>query len=573
MSTDVFKLPIYYNSDIKKVSENILVDLEFVKMNQINKENNSYVPLYYALFSMNEADSNKIHQETIQKFSEYYTTDISFLKEMQNIVRIYQQNISTEKIKYNEFNDFWEIVKCKQGFHEKYYYVDFPMFNFLNFSEHFLSFSSFYNLCSPILMLLVPLIILFIPFLILSANKESINYTNYSSTLKHTAKYHPVGKLFAVDWSTQNPSQIIYIFISLLFYIFSVYQNTTICYRFYDNRNKIVYYFRVLKNYLETTIPRIKYYLEQTTSFSNQANILFHRKTTEKLTILTEMLDKIISFSPFTNPIKFLNEIGKSLKYFYELHTNAIYEETILYSLGFNAYIDCLEGLSRNINSKQINYCKYSKKKTVLVNNYYGALTYTTPIKQTITLDKNMIFTGPNASGKTTILKSLLSNILLAQQFGCGFYDKANICVFDYFHCYLNIPDTSGRDSLFQAEARRCKEMINAINTSKHSRHLCILDELFSGTNPEEAELAAVEFLRYIMKFNVKTMLTTHFIGICKELTQDTRVQNYLMEVIIDKEQFIYTYQFKKGISHIKGVCSVLKDLDYPAEIVDKFRG
>ncbi len=65
-----------------------------------------------------------------------------------------------------------------------------------------------------------------------------------------------------------------------------------------------------------------------------------------------------------------------------------------------------------------------------------------------------MIITGPNASGKTTILKTTLINTILTQQFGCGFYSEATMYPFNHIHCYLNIPDTSGRDSLFQSETR-----------------------------------------------------------------------------------------------------------------------
>ena len=77
---------------------------------------------------------------------------------------------------------------------------------------------------------------------------------------------------------------------------------------------------------------------------------------------------------------------------------------------------------------------------------------------------KNIMITGPNASGKTTILKSFLINHILSQQIGCGCYDSAEIKCYDYIYSYLNIPDTSGRDSLFQAEARRCKEIIDNIS-------------------------------------------------------------------------------------------------------------
>ena len=74
-----------------------------------------------------------------------------------------------------------------------------------------------------------------------------------------------------------------------------------------------------------------------------------------------------------------------------------------------------------------------------------------------------MIITGPNAAGKTTLLKTTTINIILSQQWGCGFYRKCSISPYSHIHCYLNIPDTSGRDSLFQAEARRCKEILDAI--------------------------------------------------------------------------------------------------------------
>ena len=58
-------------------------------------------------------------------------------------------------------------------------------------------------------------------------------------------------------------------------------------------------------------------------------------------------------------------------------------------------------------------------------------------------------------------------NIILCQQIGCGFFDKADVKIYDFIHSYINIPDTSGRDSLFQAEARRCKEILSIIEISK----------------------------------------------------------------------------------------------------------
>jgi DNA mismatch repair ATPase MutS len=117
-------------------------------------------------------------------------------------------------------------------------------------------------------------------------------------------------------------------------------------------------------------------------------------------------------------------------------------------------------------------------------------------VKNNCNLENNYIITGPNASGKTTILKSATINVIFTQQFGVGYYESFTIKPYTHIHSYLNIPDTSGRDSLFQAESRRCKEIIDIIDASDEnaSRHFCIFDELFSGTNPTEATQAARAF-------------------------------------------------------------------------------
>ena len=105
------------------------------------------------------------------------------------------------------------------------------------------------------------------------------------------------------------------------------------------------------------------------------------------------------------------------------------------------------------------------------------------PIKNDVKL-QNYIITGPNASGKTTLLKTTMLNIIFSQQFGYGFYKKAKIFPFKILNSYINIPDTTGRDSLFQAEARRCLNILNNIKDNKKDHAFIIFDEIYSGTNP-----------------------------------------------------------------------------------------
>jgi len=105
---------------------------------------------------------------------------------------------------------------------------------------------------------------------------------------------------------------------------------------------------------------------------------------------------------------------------------------------------------------------------------------------------------------------------------------------------------------------------------NKGSRHFCIFDELYSGTNPEEASQAGKAFINYLSRFsNVDFMLTTHYFKICKFFKKHNNICNYKMKVDVENTgEFNYTYKLKKGISTLKGGIRVLKDLNYPEEIL-----
>ena len=190
-----------------------------------------------------------------------------------------------------------------------------------------------------------------------------------------------------------------------------------------------------------------------------------------------------------------------------------------------------------------------------------------------ILLDKQLIITGPNAAGKTTVIKTTLFNIILSQQIGYGFYDHAEINPYDFLHCYLNIPDTSGRDSLFQAESRRCMEILRCIIDNPTKRHFCIFDELYSGTNPYEAVAAAYGYIDYISKNpNVDLILTTHYIELCELLEKRNSGAITNLHMSVSTLTGEYLYKISGGISTIKGGLKVLRDLDYPIEIVESAR-
>jgi len=323
--------------------------------------------------------------------------------------------------------------------------------------------------------------------------------------------------------------------------------------------------------YLDNTTETMNNYLSYSSKLITHDR--FNEVLREKMTILQQFKQSIGTLSEYKlSNYKKVFEIGYVLKYFYQLYEDPVYNAAFLYSFGFNGYIDCMEGLQSNVEERKVNFADFTDdfKKARIVNNYYACLKDSAPVKNTIKFKKNLIVTGPNASGKTTILKSSLINIILTQQFGCGFYDSAELKPYKYIHCYLNIPDTSGRDSLFQAEARRCKEILDIVDANKDDGHFCAFDELYSGTNPEEAVSSATAFMQYLIKKkNLCCILTTHFVKVCKKLNKNANISNWQMVAKKTGNTIKYTYKLDKGISIVKGGISVLCDMNYPDEIIN----
>jgi DNA mismatch repair ATPase MutS len=325
----------------------------------------------------------------------------------------------------------------------------------------------------------------------------------------------------------------------------------------------------VVREFVSDTIERMDCFVKAskdlTTYTSFNESFSTHRLILETL---KKELDKV---TPWSFGWKKLNSIGHIMYCYYQTCRSDNVIGALDFAMHFTGYCDNIASIRQQQQKKRMNACSFSKKQTSFKKAYFPTIAHRTPIKNTYNLDKQILITGPNAAGKTTILKTTLFNVLLCQQIGCGFFKSAKIVPYDYIHCYINIPDTSGRDSLFQAEARRCKNILDSIRDSSDTdRHFCVFDELYSGTNPYEAIASAVSFLKYMNKRNnVSYIITTHFIDLCQRLSVENRVKNCHMATKDFGEDIKYTYKLKCGISSVRGGTKVLNDLQYPKEILD----
>jgi len=647
-----FKLPMEYlpEDQLCPIDKSVLSDLELIECTKQVNDTNSV---------KNESNNKSMYDHVFQPQSAFakrylgmwakqFTTSVPHLQDTQRFIA----SISSSKAlqhdsDFDKVEAIWTRIKTDASFRDKFNYIDYAPLDLLNRSPTFLQCYSMYNLFSPLLSFLMPVIMLIVPFFLLKLQGVPITLSTYFGIIKMMLSQHAIGKLL-FDMSSVGWDKRIYILVSVVFYVVQMYQNVVSCHRFYRNTFLVHADLAAIRAYADTTIQRMRAFAAHAlTCGSTYAPFAADlQRNREQLERMVAALDRI---DPPALTAKKCLQIGYVMQQYYAVFSDASVAACMQYSFGFNAFAEHVAHFGELLRDNKVAACEFinenpeksenpekkdkKKKKdkgkegnrnhTEIVNGYYVATALSDdssalgPVKNTVSLDKRLVITGPNASGKTTILKMTMLNILFSQQLGHGFYEAGTrIRPYHQLHSYLNIPDTSGRDSLFQAESRRCKEILDKLTaggaptppTSIEKegcgrscgpcppvRHFCIFDELYSGTNPYEAIASAYGYIMHLTKHdNVDFMLTTHYIQLCKlfqsqktesesdkrekiainsEVNETNKIRNLHMDVADrGNYDFKYLYTLRPGISAIKGGIKVLYDLQYPASIINNTR-
>jgi len=577
-----FKLPIEFQNSCKEIDPNLILDLELESFKNLDLSNlNTNTGddrikknLYYLLFLPN----NDYEENTISYWNKFYSNDKNFLIETQYIIENFNTNkfnfsINDLSLNYdNIINNYNNLISC-ENFIDEYDFISLPYVDKFNTNETILQAWIGYNFLSPLINLIIPIISMILPFFIIKIQGYNITFETYFIYLKNLLKNHALGNLFC-DFKKMSISNLIYVIITIGLYIYQLYSNVNSCKKNYVNYIYIMETLNNLKTYLNETLLNMNNFSKLINSYSTynefNSNLKINISKLEKFGNELEYIKyKDLKSTKNKNFIK----MGYFMKYFYNIYNDSDLVSSLYYSFSFNGYLKNIESIKNYINKNVLNKCSFDNNNTDIKDSCYIGLlddSSNNIVKNSIDLNKNILISGPNASGKTTVLKSCLFNILISQQIGYGFYKSANIKIYDYIHCYINIPDTNERDSLFQAEARKCKTIIDSIQKNKNAKHFCVFDEIFSGTNPSDAIKNGLSYLKYLNKYsNVDYILTTHYNKICKN-SDKKYCENLKMKIKKNKNNIKFTYKIEKGINKINGGSKILKDLEFPEEIINK---
>jgi len=211
----------------------------------------------------------------------------------------------------------------------------------------------------------------------------------------------------------------------------------------------------------------------------------------------------------------------------------------------------------------------FSSDGTIVVKNLYHPLVEDcVPNSIEINSAQGILITGSNMSGKTTFIKALAINSLLAQTINTSLstcYQAPRLNIFTS----INInDDLGGHTSYYQAEAISVGNIIQNCRESSFQKSLVIIDELFRGTNTIERIAAAKAVISYFVKNGIFVIVSTHDLELTELLGNDSKVFSF--EEVIEGDQSRFDYKMKDGLLKNKNGIAVLQRLDYPPDIIQE---
>jgi DNA mismatch repair ATPase MutS len=295
---------------------------------------------------------------------------------------------------------------------------------------------------------------------------------------------------------------------------------------------------------------------------------------------ITEILKSVKSIERGTRLIGFVNMWGglfESLSVIFLLEESAYYaisdkikeEKEVLmelyYTIGELEALISISGYKHNL-SQQCVKPKFIKEINLNITEGIHPI-IDNPVANSINIENHgIVLTGTNMAGKSTFLRMLGVNIILAQSF---YFVLAKAYEAPFFNIVSSISpndDLTKGKSFFMAEVEAILRIIKALE--KDVPVFCPIDEIFRGTNPIERIAMSAEILKYLNNGKTISIVATHD----RELT-DILKENYdfyyFSENVDTNSGLSFDYKIKRGVSKTRNAIKLLEYMGYPTEIIN----
>ena len=203
-----------------------------------------------------------------------------------------------------------------------------------------------------------------------------------------------------------------------------------------------------------------------------------------------------------------------------------------------------------------------SKRPNLSVKDLYHPL-IAEPVPNSISENSSVLITGSNASGKSTFIKTLAINAILAQTI---FTSTSKSYKASYFMIYSSMAlrdNLFNKESYYMVEIKSLKRILDRVDVDLPT--LCFIDEVLRGTNTLERIAASSRILSYLAKKNTLVFAATHDIELTSILEET--YSNYHFQERIEANEVLFDYRLYEGKAVSKNAIKLLTMLRFPNEI------
>lgn len=278
------------------------------------------------------------------------------------------------------------------------------------------------------------------------------------------------------------------------------------------------------------------------------------------------MMSELNVFSEYYNMI-FLSELIAYEKVKETIINNKIYLKNIYEYVGT---IDALIGIASFRDSLEY----YSKPNLKISNNRESNLIefkeiyhplIEDPVTNSLKVKGGVLITGSNASGKSTFIKSIAINQILAQSIFTTCAREYNSSIFNIYTSMALKDDVLNNESYYIVEIKSLKRIIEKSRDIVPC--LCFVDEILRGTNTIERIASSSEVLKHLNKSNCICFAATHDIELTYLL--EGEFENYHFEEEITDNDIMFDYKLNPGRAKSRNAIKLLSLMGYKDEIVN----
>lgn len=185
------------------------------------------------------------------------------------------------------------------------------------------------------------------------------------------------------------------------------------------------------------------------------------------------------------------------------------------------------------------------------------------PVKNSIRTEKGVLLTGSNASGKSTFLKTVALNAILAQTINTCAADSYEASFFRICSSMALRDDIEGGESYYIVEIKSLKRILEKKGGGPV---LCFVDEVLRGTNTVERIAASTQILKSLSRNQFLCFAATHDIELTELLKDD--YENYHFEEEIRDGDIFFQYKLLGGKATTRNAIRLLEIIGYDEAII-----